>query len=130
MSIFLLFLIRSLLDSDKEYVFNHLQSISDLSGASWRIIYDYPSWKSDKNSSLLKHLQGVYKEMYLEDANVSLIHAGLETGIISSKLGGIESVTLGPWIESPHTTRERVNISSAIRVYDFLKKSLERFQKF
>ncbi|MBB5140847.1 beta-Ala-His dipeptidase [Borreliella afzelii] len=124
------FLIRSLLDSDKEYVFNHLQSISDLSGASWRIIYDYPSWKSDKNSSLLKHLQGVYKEMYLEDANVSLIHAGLETGIISSKLGGIESVTLGPWIESPHTTRERVNISSAIRVYDFLKKSLERFQKF
>ncbi len=95
-----------------------------------RVIYDYPSWKSDKNNNLLKHLEEVYKEMYLEDANVSLIHAGLETGIISSRLGGIESVTLGPWIESPHTTRERVNISSTIRVYDFLKKSLERFQKF
>ncbi|WP_151060241.1 beta-Ala-His dipeptidase [Borreliella turdi] len=123
------FLIRSLFDSDKEYVFNHLQSIGDLSGADLRVIYDYPSWQSDKNSNLLKHLQDVYKEMYLEDANVSLVHAGLETGIISSRLGGIESVTLGPWIESPHTTRERVNISSTIRVYDFLKKSLERFQK-
>ncbi|WKC79064.1 beta-Ala-His dipeptidase [Borreliella turdi] len=123
------FLIRSLSDSDKEYVFNHLQSIGDLSGADLRVIYDYPSWQSDKNSNLLKHLQDVYKEMYLEDANVSLVHAGLETGIISSRLGGIESVTLGPWIESPHTTRERVNISSTIRVYDFLKKSLERFQK-
>ncbi|ATH10147.1 beta-Ala-His dipeptidase [Borreliella burgdorferi] len=124
------FLIRSLLDLDKEYVCNHLQSISDLSGANLRIIYDDPSWQPDKNSNLLKHLQEVYKEMYLEDANVSIIHAGLETGIISSRLGGIESVTLGPWIEWPHTTRERVNISSTIRVYDFLKKSLERFQKF
>ncbi|EEF84307.1 beta-Ala-His dipeptidase [Borreliella spielmanii] len=126
------FLIRSLFDSDKEYVFNHLQAISDLSGGvSLRIIYDYPSWKSDENSSLLKHLKDVYKEMYLKDANVSLIHAGLETGIISSRLGeSIESVTLGPWIEFPHTTRERVNISSVIRVYDFLKKSLEKFRKF
>lgn len=124
------FLIRSLLDLDKEYVCNHLQSISDLSGANLRVIYDDPSWQPDKNSNLLKHLQEVYKEMYLEDANVSTIHAGLETGIISSRLGGIESVTLGPWIEWPHTTRERVNISSTIRVYDFLKKSLERFQKF
>ncbi len=52
-----------------------------------RVIYDYPSWKSDKNNNLLKHLEEVYKEMYLEDANVSLIHAGLETGIISSRLG-------------------------------------------
>lgn len=75
------------MDSDKEYVCNHLQSISDLSGANLRIIYDYPSWEPDKNSNLLKHLQGVYKEMYLEDANVSIIHAGLETGIISSRLG-------------------------------------------
>ncbi|AJA90404.1 aminoacyl-histidine dipeptidase [Borreliella chilensis] len=124
------FLIRSLSDLDKEYIFNHLQSVSSLSGVSLRVIYDYPSWESDKNSRLLKHLQGVYKEMYLKDAKVSLIHAGLETGIISSRLGGIESVTLGPWIESPHTTRERVDISSTIRVYDFLKKSLERFQKF
>ncbi|WKC81818.1 beta-Ala-His dipeptidase [Borreliella tanukii] len=123
------FLIRSLLDLDKEYVFNHLQSIGNLSGADSRVIYDDPSWQPDKNSNLLKHLQSVYKEMYLEDANVSLIHAGLETGIISSRLGGIESVTLGPWIESPHTTRERVNISSTIRVYDFLKKSLEKFLK-
>ncbi|QFI14712.1 beta-Ala-His dipeptidase [Borrelia sp. CA_690] len=124
------FLIRSLLDLDKEYVFNHLHSISDLSGASLRLIYDDPSWNSDKNSNLLKHLQEVYKEMYLKDANVCLIHAGLETGIISSRLGGIESVTLGPWIEFPHTTRERVDIPSTIRVYDFLKKSLERFKKF
>ncbi|WPM05726.1 beta-Ala-His dipeptidase [Borreliella sinica] len=121
------FLIRSLLDLDKEYIFNHLQSISNLSESNLRVIYDYPSWSSDKNSNLLKHLQVVYKEMYLKYANVSVIHAGLETGIISSRLGGIESVTLGPWIESPHTPRERVNISSTIRVYDFLKKILESF---
>ena len=119
------FTIRSLLDVEKEYVFDHLRAISGLAGANFEAIYDYPSWNPTKDSKLLNHLKSVYKEMYLEDPRTMVIHAGLETGIISSKFGGIDSVTIGPWIEAPHTPRERVNIESTIRVYNFLKTSLE-----
>ncbi|UGQ17393.1 beta-Ala-His dipeptidase [Borrelia sp. RT1S] len=119
------FTIRSLLDVEKEYVFDHLRAISGLAGANFEAIYDYPSWNPTKGSKLLNHLKSVYKEMYLEDPRTMVIHAGLETGIISSKFGGIDSVTIGPWIEAPHTPRERVNIESTIRVYNFLKTSLE-----
>lgn len=119
------FTIRSLLDIEKEYVFNHLKAISSLSGANFKIVYDYSSWKPAENSKLLNHLKNVYKNMYLEEAKTVVIHAGLETGIISAKFGGIDSVTIGPWINAPHTPREQVDIASTIRVYNFLKKSLE-----
>ncbi|BDU62722.1 aminoacyl-histidine dipeptidase [Candidatus Borrelia fainii] len=120
-----IFTIRSLLDIEKEYIFNHLKAISSLSGANFKIVYDYSSWKPAENSKLLNHLKNVYKNMYLEEAKIVVIHAGLETGIISAKFGGIDSVTIGPWINSPHTPREQVDIASTIRVYNFLKKSLE-----
>ncbi|WKC58155.1 beta-Ala-His dipeptidase [Borrelia sp. P9F1] len=119
------FTIRSLLDIEKEYVFSHLRAISGLAGARFEIVYDYPAWNSNKDSKLVNHLKSVYKGMYLEDPRTIVIHAGLETGIISSKFGGIDSVTIGPWIEAPHTPRERVNIESTIRVYNFLKTSLD-----
>ncbi|AWG42969.1 aminoacyl-histidine dipeptidase [Candidatus Borreliella tachyglossi] len=119
------FTIRSLLDIEKEYIFSHISAIGNLAGVDLEIVYDYPAWKPAHDSRLLQHLRDVYKDMYHKDAKTIVIHAGLETGIISSKLGGIDSVTIGPWIESVHTPRERVDIASTIRVYDFLKKSLE-----
>ncbi|AHH10790.1 beta-Ala-His dipeptidase [Borrelia coriaceae] len=119
------FTIRSLLDIEKEYVFNHLKAISNLAGANFEIVYDYSSWRPAENSKLLNHLKNVYKDMCCKEAKTSVIHAGLETGIISEKFGGIDSVTIGPWINAPHTPREKVDIASTIRVYNFLKKSLE-----
>ncbi|BCR21203.1 beta-Ala-His dipeptidase [Borrelia miyamotoi] len=118
------FTIRSLLDIEKEYICNHLKAISSLSGASFKIVYDYSSWEPVGDSKLLKHLKNVYRDMYFQEAKIVVIHAGLETGIISAKFGGIDSVTIGPWIEAPHTPRERVDIASTIRVYNFLKESL------
>ena len=121
------FTIRSLLDVEKEYIFNHLKAICELSGASFEIVYNYSSWEpaGGGDSKLLNHLKNIYKNLYLKEAKTVVIHAGLETGIISAKLGGIDSVTIGPWIEAPHTPRERVDIASTIRVYDFLKESLK-----
>ncbi|UER67766.1 beta-Ala-His dipeptidase [Borrelia sp. BU AG58] len=119
------FTIRSLSDVEKEYVSCHLRAISRLVGANFEVIYDYPSWSPAGDSKLLNHLKAVYKDMYLKEPKTIVIHAGLETGIISSKFGGIDSVTIGPWIEAPHTPRERVNIESTVRVYNFLKTSLE-----
>ncbi|ACH93545.1 beta-Ala-His dipeptidase [Borrelia duttonii] len=119
------FTIRSLLDIEKEYICCHLKSISKLAGANFKMIYDYSSWQPSKHSKLLSHLKNVYKDMYLKEAKTVMVHAGLETGVISEKFGEIDAVTIGPWINYPHTPRERVDIASVVRVYDFLKKSLE-----
>ena len=81
------FTIRSLSDIEKEYIFSHLKAISRLAGANFKIIYDYSSWSPSKDSKLLNHLKSVYKDMYLEEPKTMVIHAGLETGIISSKFG-------------------------------------------
>jgi dipeptidase D len=46
------------------------------------------------------------------DANVKVIHAGLECGIIGAKYPGMEMVSFGPNIRGAHSPDERLEISS------------------
>jgi dipeptidase D len=48
-----------------------------------------------------------------------VVHAGLECGVIMEKFPNLELVSIGPKIENPHSTRDRVQIES---VYHFFKK--------
>ena len=63
--------------------------------------------------------------MYDKDARVITIHAGLECGIFSDKLAGLDCVSIGPDNFDIHTTEERLSISSTIRVWEFLKEVLK-----
>ena len=67
----------------------------------------------------------VFKREYGKDADVITIHAGLECGIFSDKISGLDCVSIGPDNFDIHTTEERLSISSSARVWDFLKKVLK-----
>jgi dipeptidase D len=60
--------------------------------------------------------------MYGKDMKVEAIHAGLECGLIAEKMPGIDIVSIGPDMSRVHTIDERLSISSAIRVYQFLER--------
>ena len=55
-----------------------------------------------------------YKEMFGQDVKVEAIHAGLECGIMISKLPGLDCVSFGPNIYNIHTTEEKLSISSTL----------------
>jgi len=63
--------------------------------------------------------------MYGRPAKVVTIHAGLECGIFSGKLNGLDCVSLGPDNHDIHTTGEHLSISSTARVYEFLLEVLK-----
>ena len=63
--------------------------------------------------------------MYGKDAKVVTIHAGLECGIFSDKIEGLDCISMGPNCYDIHTTEERLSISSAARVWEFLKEVLK-----
>ena len=48
------------------------------------------------------------------------MHAGLECGILGEKLPGMDMVSIGPRIESPHSPQERVEIPTVGRFYRLL----------
>ena len=56
----------------------------------------------------------------------SSYHAGLECGVIGEKYPGMQMISFGPQIESPHSPNERVQISSVETYWKYLKGLLEQ----
>ena len=56
------------------------------------------------------------------------IHAGLECGILSTKIPGLEAVSIGPNILDIHTTKEKLDLKSAKRTWEYILKLLSEKQ--
>ena len=56
------------------------------------------------------------------------IHAGLECGIFSSKIEGLDCISFGPQMHDIHTTKEVLSIASTERTWELLLKTLERLK--
>lgn len=93
-------------------------------GADVTLSGEYPAWEYNSNSSLTKTVADTYKKMHNRDAKVIAVHAGLECGLFSSKIKGLECVSIGPDAYGIHTSRESLGIRSFISVWDFILKLL------
>ena len=58
--------------------------------------------------------------MFGREPEVVAIHAGLECGMLSEKLPGLDCVSIGPDMKDIHTSREKLNIASVRRTWEFL----------
>lgn len=114
--------IRSSISSYKYHLSNKLNYMTSFLGGDYVVRWEYPAWEYKKDSLLRDHCQKWYNKLYGKDMKVEAIHAGLECGLISEKLPGIDIVSIGPDITSVHTIEEKVSVSSTIRVYQFLEK--------
>jgi dipeptidase D len=76
-----------------------------------------PSWEP-KVTQLLKETEDVYQGIYKGNYEATVIHAGLECGVLASRFKeeldrDLEAVSIGPNIEDPHTPRESLEIRSS-----------------
>ena len=62
----------------------------------------------------------VFTEMFDRQPEVVAIHAGLECGLLSEKLPGLDCVSIGPNMQDIHTSREKLNIASTKRTWDYI----------
>lgn len=117
--------LRSSVSSYKYYMRDKLALLFEFLGAEYEGANEYPAWEYKKESKLREVFAKVYKEQYGTDPKMTAIHAGLECGLISEKIPDIDIVSIGPDMCDIHTPKERLSISSSIRVYKFLEKLLE-----
>ena len=61
-----------------------------------------------------------------EEVKVEAIHAGLECGLLSEKLPGLDCVSIGPDMQDIHTSREKLSIASTERTWKFLLEVLKQ----
>ena len=85
----------------------------------------YPPWKPNPDSALLKIAADTYKRTVWKDPVITVVHAGLECGVISEKFPDMDMISFGPDITGAHSPDERVNIASAERVWGFLLELLK-----
>lgn len=119
------FSVRSSVESEKYDLIDRLCGVTALAGGSNEVTGDYPGWKFRKDSPLREKMVALYEKMYGIAPRVEAIHAGLECGILGSKIKNLDCVSMGPQMRDIHTTEETLSISSAGRVWEYLVALLE-----
>lgn len=114
------FSVRSAKGAAKEALVKKLSDFSESVGAKFSTRGAYPAWEYRKDSHLRDVMCEVYRNMYGKDASVVTIHAGLECGIFSDKLPGLDCVSIGPDNFDIHTPEEHLSLPSTARVWEYL----------
>ena len=118
------FSLRSSVPSAKELLSCKLQTLTELLGGSVRFHGDYPAWTYARESALRDRCVAVYEAQYGAKPQIVAIHAGLECGILSGKIDGLDCISFGPNLLHVHTPNERADIASVARVWEYLKAIL------
>jgi len=127
--IYILLFFRSLEKTEIKALVGRVKSIARMVGAGLSEGESFPEWSIYWNSEMLKICDKVYKEFYGKDKyKVTATHGGLEVGVIRKTFPNMDTISIGPEINNPHTINERVKILSVERFYKVLKKLLEQLE--
>jgi len=121
----LTFSVRSSVNSEKKELLGRLQELATMFGATYSQMGEYPAWEYKADSKLRDVMVETYTRMFEKEPKVLAIHAGLECGLLGEKLPGLDCVSIGPQMHDIHTSRERLEIASTERTWNFLLEVLK-----
>ena len=119
------YLVRSSLESRLDEMLQLFTFIAGQYGASLTCADRYPAWQYVADSAFRRKAVSLFEKQYGKKPVVETIHAGLECGLLSEKIPGLDAVSLGPDIENIHTPQERMSVSSVQRTYDLIRSIIE-----
>ncbi|TVR39510.1 MAG: aminoacyl-histidine dipeptidase [Bacteroidia bacterium] len=116
---------RSSVDSAKMDLCNMMRAVFELAGAEVEQTGEYPGWKPNVDSPILKTMKEVYQKLYGKIPEQKVIHAGLECGILGGTYPKLDMISFGPTIRNPHSPDEMVNVATVKLFYDYLVETLK-----
>ncbi len=114
------FSVRSAVGAKKAALLNDLKATAEQYGAAYDDHAHYPAWEYQYNSPLQQVMVAAYEALYGKQPAIAVIHAGLECGLFSDKLPGLDAVSIGPDALDIHTTEEKMCIPSVARTYEYV----------
>lgn len=118
--------LRSAIETAKQKLKLQLDTLTALVGGYTEAHGDYPGWQFNPDSKLRADMMRIYREMFGTEVKVEALHAGLECGLMISKISGLDCVSYGPDILDIHTTEERLSVSSTERMWNYLLEILKQ----
>lgn len=122
------FAVRSSVTSRKMEVADRLTFLTEFLGGEITIAGDYPAWEYKADSVMRERMAETYRDLFGEEPKIEAIHAGLECGLFSGKLQGLDCISFGPNNYDIHTPKERLSISSTEKIWKLLVEFLKRMK--
>jgi dipeptidase D len=111
---------RSSLEAQLDLSIRELDTLASLVGADCRHYARYPGWEFEPASLLREQYIEKYKFLFDKTPTVGVIHAGLECGILSSKVPGMDIISVGPNMHDIHSPNEHLDLISTQKIWTVL----------
>lgn len=125
-SILLRYAVRSSVGTAKDWLTDKMRLIAEFHGGTMELQGIYPAWEYRRDSKLRDDMVRIYEQMFGTAPKVEAIHAGLECGILASKISDLDCVSMGPDLLNIHTTEEKACIASVERMWNYVLEILKR----
>lgn len=121
----ILFHLRSSVNEEKRALMDGLKETVTAAGGSYSETGVYSAWEYREHSAFRDVMIDVYKQTSDLETGILMIHAGLECGAFSEKIPGLDCVSNGPNAMGAHTAKEKWEIASTARYWEYMKKVLK-----
>jgi dipeptidase D len=101
---------------------NQLSALAGSLGAEVSFMQRSPAWPYNPDSQLLQAAKPLYSPIFGREPIITAVHAGLECGIFSDKIPGLDIIAFAPTAYLYHTPEESLSISSMARCWEFFKQ--------
>lgn len=102
-----------------------VRAACERAGAALEVEGGRDPWLCDPESPFVCEARATYRALFGEEPTVTTTHGGLECGVFSEALPGLEVFSLGPDVENAHTPSERMRLESLERLCAFVRALVE-----
>lgn len=111
---------RSLIDSERDTARDEIIVLLESLELEISLGDSFPGWVPHPHSEIVEKCKKVFKELFNKEEKIMAIHAGLECGFLGKKKPDMEMIAIGPTIKFPHSPKEKVEIASVEKFWQFL----------
>ena len=113
---------RSMIRSELNSFCVSIKQLGEIGG--WNVFLRpvLPEWLPNLESNFLNYVKTEYEDLLKKNVKTTVIHGGLETGMINTKISGLQMVSFGPTVEGLHSPSEKLKIADVGVLYTLIKK--------
>ena len=120
---------RSFIDEDMATLSKEIADTFAEAGATSETIMSAPAWQEDQQSPFLQLVSNTFQDVLGWRPRMVAMHFVLEAGFVVQHYPGIQIASIGPRIVEPHSTSERVELSTINDIWQVLIELLKRLSQ-
>ena len=117
---------RSFIDSEMEALSCEIADVFAAHGAKSELVMSAPAWQENQKSAFLQLTSDTFQDVLGWRPRMVAMHFVLEAGFFVEHYPDIQMASIGPRIVEPHSTSERVELSTIEDIWRVLIELLKR----